>query len=50
MGDRNGNKDHKKETKSKRENLRGITLLPTAYKLFANLNENKHLDDEMVKQ
>ena len=28
---------HKKETKSKCENYRGITLLSTAYKLFANI-------------
>jgi len=28
---------HKKGTKSKCENCRGITLLPTGYKLFANI-------------
>ena len=28
---------HKKGTKSKCENYGGITLLPTAYKLFANI-------------
>ena len=28
---------HKKGTKSKCENYRGIALLPTAYKLFANI-------------
>ena len=30
-------KIHKKGTKSKCENYRRITLLPTAYKLFANI-------------
>jgi len=28
---------HKKGTKNKCENYRGTTLLPTAYKLFANI-------------
>ena len=28
---------HKKGTKSKCKNYRGITILPTAYKLFANI-------------
>ena len=28
---------HKKGTKSKCENYKGITLLPTAYRLFANI-------------
>jgi len=32
---------HKKGTKSKCENHRGITLLPTAYKLFANIIKNR---------
>jgi hypothetical protein len=30
-------KKQKKGTKSKCEKYRGITLLPTAYKLFANI-------------
>jgi hypothetical protein len=44
---------HKKGTKSKRENYRGITLLPTAYKLFANIIKNRlneYLEDEMVEE
>jgi len=36
MGDRNGDKNTEKGTKSKCENYREITLLPAAYKLFAN--------------
>ena len=36
MGDRNVDKHIEKWKKSKCENYRGITLLPTAYKLFAN--------------
>ena len=44
---------HKKGTKSKRKNYRGITLLPTAYKLFANIIKsrlNEHVEDEMVEE
>ena len=44
---------HKKGTKSKCENYRGITLLPTAYKLFANIIRNKlneYLEDEMIEE
>ena len=46
-------KIHKKGTESKCENYRGITLLPTAYKLFANIIKNRlndHLEDEMVEE
>jgi len=43
----------KKGTKSKCKNYRGITLLPTAYKLFANMIRNRlneHLEDELVEE
>ena len=43
---------HKKGIKSKCENYRGITLLPTAYKLFANIIRNKlneYLGGEMMR-
>ena len=42
-----------KGTKSKCENYRGMTLLPTGYKLFANIignRLNEHLEDEMVEE
>ena len=44
---------HKNGTKVKCENYRGITLLPTAYKLLTNVIKNrvnKHLEDEMVEE
>jgi sorting nexin-29 len=44
---------HKRGTKSKCENYRGITLLPTAYKLFANIIKNKlneRMEDEIVEK
>src|SRR5215469_5969997 len=44
---------HKGGTKSKCENYRGITLLPTAYKLYANIIKNRlneHLEDKMVEE
>ena len=53
MGDRNGDKHTSKIKKSKCENYRGINLLPTAYKLFANIIKNRlndHLEDEMEEE
>ena len=44
---------HKKGTKSKCENYGGISLLPTAYKLCANIIKNRlheYLEDEMVEE
>ena len=44
---------HKKVTEVKCESYRGITLLSTAYKLFANIINNRlneHLEDEMVEE
>ena len=53
MGKRNGDIHTQKGTKIKCENYRGITLLPTAYKLFANIIKNRlneYLEDEMVEE
>ena len=53
MGDKNGDKHNKKGTKNKCENYIEITLLPTAYKLFANIIKNRpneYLEDEMVQE
>ena len=44
---------HKKGTKSKWENYRGITLLRTAYKLFANVINNRlneRFEDEIAEK
>jgi len=44
---------HKKGTKSKCEIYGGITLLPIAYKLFANIIKNRiidYLEDEIVEE
>jgi sorting nexin-29 len=44
---------YKKGTESKCENYRGITLLLTAYKLFAIIIRdklNEHLEDEMLEE
>jgi hypothetical protein len=44
---------HKKGTISKCENYRVITLLPTAYKLFANIIRNKlneYLGNEIIEK
>ena len=43
---------HKKGIKINFENYTGITLLPTAYKLFANIIKNRlneYLEDEIVE-
>jgi S-ribosylhomocysteine lyase LuxS involved in autoinducer biosynthesis len=53
MGERNGNKHTRKKNKNKCENYRGITSLPTAYKLFTNIIKNKlneHVEEEMVEK
>ena len=44
---------HSQGSKSKCENYKGITLLPTAYKLFANIIKNKlnaHLEEEIAQE
>src|SRR5215469_603549 len=44
---------HKRGTKSKCENYRGITFLPTAYKLFANIIKNRlneHVEDKIAEE
>ena len=44
---------HKKGTKSKCKNYRGITLMPTAYKLFANIIKNRlneHWENKMEEE
>src|SRR5215469_2214236 len=44
---------HKGRTKSNCENYRGITLLPTAYKLFAIIIKNRlneHVEDKMAEE
>ena len=45
---------HKKgKKKGKCENYRGITFLPTAYKLFTNITKNRlneYVEDEMVEE
>ena len=44
---------YKKGTKFKFENYRGISLLPRAYKLFANIIKNRlneYLENEMVEE
>jgi hypothetical protein len=44
---------YKKGSKSKYENYRGITLLPTAYRLLTNIIKNKlnaHLEEEMEEE
>ena len=53
MGDRNGLNTHEKGTKSKCENYREITLLPTAYKLFSDIIKNRlneHWENEIEEE